>query len=331
MSKTTTIILVVLGCLLLAVASFALWATVDIFNAGRFGDHVAAGLQSPESTAALAEPIVDRLMASYPDLPDIARGPAEEAVAWMLQRPLFTPVFKGVAAGAVFKGVAAGAIKVMTTSAEDVVGIDIAEVASNAGSTVLGVISAINPDAAANAEAALDDAIATSEESGRLAIYEQGRFPELRQVSNLAPWLALLAGLGAIALFVYSYIRAQNQHSALKYIGVGIMTTAVLGFLLLAPVVQAVAQNNITNPTMQIVVGEVVSVLVRAYAVQSLLVFSIGAIVLIVNHVVVDQDAPAAETETAPATAAPAPADQPAQDSPASTSQPSADPSDNQS
>jgi hypothetical protein len=324
MSKTTTIILVVLGCLLLAVASFALWATVDIFNAGRFGDHVAAGLQSPESTAALAEPIVDRLMASYPDLPDIARGPAEEAVAWMLQRPLFTPVFKGVAAGA---------IKVMTTSAEDVVGIDIAEVASNAGSTVLGVISAINPDAAANAEAALDDAIATSEESGRLAIYEQGRFPELRQVSNLAPWLALLAGLGAIALFVYSYMRAQNQHSALKYIGVGIMTTAVLGFLLLAPVVQAVAQNNITNPTMQIVVGEVVSVLVRAYAVQSLLVFSIGAIVLIVNHVVVDQDAPAAETETAPATAtaAPAPADQPAQDSPASTSQPSADPSDNQS
>lgn len=324
MSKNTTIILVILGCLLLAVASLALWATVDIFNAERFGAHVAAGMQSPESTAALAEPIVDRLMASYPDLPDIARGPAEEAVAWMLQRPLFTLVFKGVAAGA---------IKVMTTSAEDVVGIDIAEVASNAGSTVLGVISAINPDAAANAEAALDDAIATSEESGRLAIYEQGRFPELRQVSNLAPWLALLAGLGAIALFVYSYIRAQNQHSALKYIGVGIMTTAVLGFLLLAPVVQAVAQNNITNPTMQIVVGEVVSVLVQAYAVQSLLVFSIGAIVLIVNHVKVDQDAPAAETETAPAmaTAAPAPADQPAQDSPASTSQPSADPSDNQS
>lgn len=318
MSKTTTIILVILGCLLLAVASLALWATMDIFNAGRFGDNVAAGLQSPAATAALAEPIVDRLMASYPDLPDIARGPAEEAVAWMLQRPLFTPVLKTVAAGA---------IKVMTTSAEDVVGIDIAEVASKAGSTVIGVISAIDPDAAANAESALDDAIATSEESGRLAIYEQGRFPELRQISNLAPWLALLTGLGAIALFVFSYLRAQNQHGALKYIGVGIMATAVLGFLLLAPVVQGVAQNNITNPTMQIVVGEVVSVLVRAYAVQSLLLFSIGVIVLFVNHVWVGQDAPADETATA--TTAPAPADQPVQDT--STSQPPADAPDNQS
>jgi hypothetical protein len=284
MSKTTTIILVILGCLLLAVANLALWATLDIFNAERFGNNVAEGMQSPEATEALAEPIVDRLMASYPDLPAIARAPAVEVVVWMLQRPLFTPVFKGVAAGA---------IKVMTTSAQDVVGIDIAEVAENAGSTVVGVISAVNPDAAANAEAALDDAISTSQESGRLAIYEGGRTPKLRQASNLAPWMALLLGAGAIALYVFSYLRAQDQHRALEYIGVGIMATAVLGFLVLAPVLQAVAQNNIANPSMQIVVGAVVSVLLRSFAIQSLLVFSIGGIVLIFNHARANQQSPA--------------------------------------
>ena len=284
MSKTTTIILVVLGCLLLAIANLALWATLDIFNTERFGNNVAAGMQSPEATEALAEPIVDRLMASYPDLPAIARAPAVEVVAWMLQRPLFTSVFKGVAAGA---------ITVMTTSAQDVVGIDIAEVAENAGATVVGVISAVNPDAAANAEAALEDAIATSQESGRLAIYEGGRTPQLRQFSNLAPWLALLLGAGAIALYVFSYLRAQNQRRALTYIGVGIMTTAALEFLLLAPVIQAVAQNNIANSTMQIVVGAVVSVLMQSFAIQSLLVFSIGGIVLIVNHARANQGAPA--------------------------------------
>lgn len=290
MSKKTTIILVILGCLLLAVANLALWATLDIFNAERFGNNVAEGMQPPEATEALAEPIVDRLMASYPDLPAIARAPAVEVVAWMLQRPLFTPVFKGVAAGA---------IKVMTTSAQDVVGIDIAAVAENAGSTVVGVISAVKPDAAANAEAALNDAIATSQESSLLAIYEQGKFPELRQASNLAPWMALLLGAGAIALYVFSYLRAQDQHNALKYIGVGIMGTAVLGFLLLAPLLQMVTQNNIASPTMEIVVGTVVSVLLRSFMIQSLLVFSIGGIVLIYNHTKANQQAP---TSAGPAT-----------------------------
>jgi hypothetical protein len=310
MSKTTTIILVVLGCLLLAVANLALWATLDIFNAGRFGDKVAEGIQSPEASQALAAPIVDRLMESYPELPAIARAPAVEAVAWMLQRPLFTPVIKRSAAVS---------ITVMTTSAMDVVGIDIAEVASNAGSTVVGVISAVSPEAADKAEAALEDAIATSQESGRLAIYEQGRFPKLRQFSNLAPWLAALGFLGAVVLFALSYMRSQDQHRTLTYIGVGIMATAVLGFLLLSPLVQGVAQNNIVNPTMQIVVGEVVSALLRGFALLSLLVFSIGAIVLIINHVRNSQD------ETAIATASPDSAAQPAQDSPTTTSPPPAE------
>jgi len=304
MSKTTTIILVVLGCLLLAVATLSLWATLDIFNAGRFGDKVAEGIQSPEASQALAGPIVERLMESYPELPAIASAPAVEAVAWMLQRPVFTPVFKSSAAVA---------ITVMTTSALDVVGIDIAEVASNAGSTVVGVISSVAPDAAANAEAALEDAIATSQESGRLAIYEQGRTPKLRQFSNLAPWLAALGFLGAVVLFALSYMRSQDQHRTLTYIGVGIMATAVLGFLLLSPLVQSVAQNNIANPTMQIVVSEVISALLRGFALLSLLIFIIGAIVLLVNHARSSQD------ESATATTSPDSAEQPAQDSPATT------------
>ena len=309
MSKTTTIILVVLGCLLLAVANLALWATLDIFNAGRFGDKVAEGIQSPEASQALAGPIVDRLMESYPELPAIAYAPAVEAVAWMLQRPLFTPVIKSSAAIS---------MKVMTTSAQDVVGIDIAEVASNAGSTVVGVISAVSPEAAESAGAALDDAIATSQESGRLAIYEQGRTPKLRGFSNLAPWLALLGYLGAIVLMALSYMRSQDQPRALTYIGVGIMVTAVLGFLLFSPLVQAVAQNNIANPTMQIVVGEVISALLQGFLILSLLVFSIGAIVLIVNHVTSSQD----ETGTAASRDSAA---QPAQDNPSTSSPPPAE------
>ena len=112
MSKGTVILLVVVGCILLAIANVALWATLDVFNADRFGDHVAEGLQSDASVEALAGPIVDRILVGYPDFPVVLQGPAEEIVAWMLQREVFT---------AVLKETAAVAHKAMTTSAKDVV------------------------------------------------------------------------------------------------------------------------------------------------------------------------------------------------------------------
>jgi hypothetical protein len=271
MSKGTTIILVVIACILLAAANVALWATLDVFNADRFGEHVAKGLQSEASVEALAGPIVDRLMVGYPDFPPLLQGPAEEAVAWSLQRPVFT---------AVFKETAAIANKVMTTSAEDVVGIDLGGVIDNAGSTIVGVISALDAEAGASAQTALD----TVEQGERLAIYESGRFPQLRTLSNLAPWLALLAGAAGIALLVWAYKKAADQYEALKYSSVGIMITAVLAALLFIPVVQGVAQNNITDPIMQIVAGEVVSSLTIGFAVQSLLLFFIGLILFVFNH-----------------------------------------------
>ena len=271
MSKGTVILLVVVGCILLAVASVATWATLDVFNADRFGEHVAKGLQSDASVEALAGPIVDILMDEYPDFPPILQGPAEEIVVWSLQRPVFT---------AVFKETAAIANKVMTTSAEDVVGIDLGGVIDNAGSTVVGVISALDADAGAKAQTALD----TVEQGKRLAIYESGRFPQLRTLSNLAPWLALLAWLGVIVIFVMVYKRAADQYEALKYSSVGIMITAVLAPLLFIPVVHGVAQNNLTNPTMQIVASEVVSSLTMGFAVLSLLIFFVGLVLFVFNH-----------------------------------------------
>jgi len=271
MSKGTVILLVVIGCILLAVANLALWATLDVFNADRFGEHVAEGLQSEASAEALAGPIVDQLLAGYPEFPALLRPPAEEVVVWTLQRPVFT---------AVVKETAAVANKAMTTSAEDVVGIDLRSTVANIGDTVVGVISTVDPAAGAEAQAALESV----EKGERLAIYESGRLPALRTLSNLAPWLALLAGAGAIVLFVVANMRAEDQHKALQETSIGIMATAAIGFLLAVPLVNGIAQNNVANPTMGIVVSEVLSSLVRGYAVQSLLLFFIGLILLLVNH-----------------------------------------------
>ena len=272
MSKGTIIILVIVGCLLLAVANVALWAAIDVFNPARFGQRVAEGLQSDQAAAALAGPIVDRIMENSPDLPPLVRVPAEEVVAWLLQRPAFTPVFKQTAAVANV---------VMTTSAEDVIGIDLSDV----GSYVVGVVSVLDPEAGANAQAALE----SSQESGRLAIYESGTFPKLRGVSNTVPWLWPLAGLGAIALFAAAYWRAEKRGDALKYIGVGVIITGGLE-LVLIPALHAPMQNNITDPVMRTVVGEVLNALTRGLAIQCLLLIFIGVAAIIASHILFKED-----------------------------------------
>jgi hypothetical protein len=272
MSKTTIIILVIVGCLLLAVANVALWAALDVFSPNRFGAHVAEGLQSDQAAAALGRAIVYRIAEHYPEFPPLARAPAAEVAAGLLQRPAFTPVFKQTAAVANV---------VMTTSADDVIGIDLSEV----GPYVVGIVSVLDPEAGANVQAAL----LSAQESGRLDIYESGAFPKLRRIANTVPWLWPLAGLGAIALLVAAYWWAQKRGDALRYIGVGVIITGGLE-LLLIPALHAPVQNNITNPVMRTVVGEVLSVLMRGLVIQCLLLILIGVVAVVVSHNLAKED-----------------------------------------
>jgi hypothetical protein len=285
------ITLVVLGCILLAVANVALWASLDLFNAGRFGERVAEGLQSDAASEALAGAIVARIVEYYPEFPPLAQIPAREVVTWLLQRPAFAVVFEETAAVA---------LAVMTTSAQDVVGIDIAQVISNVGSQVAGVVVAINPDAGGNAQAALDSALDAAQESGPLAIYESGRFPKLRGLANTVPWVWPLAGLGAIALLAVAYFRAEDRKSALTTVGIGVLITGLL-VLFLVPALQAPVRNNIADPAMRTVVGEVLSALTRGLAIQSMLLGFIGAILIVASHFAYQENEPAQASTAAPA------------------------------
>ena len=290
MSKGIVVVLVVLGCILLAVANVALWAALDVFNPGRFGERVAEGIQSEPASEALAGVIVEGFMEGHPDLPQLAKVPAQEVVTWLLQRPALTVVFKDTAAVA---------SAVMTTSQQDIVGVDVSKVLDKVGSQLVGVVTGISPDAGAAAQTALDSAQESAEESGPLALYESGRFPKLRGLSNIVSWLWPLAGLIAIALFVLAYMKAAAQKSAMTTIGIGVLVTGVVS-LLLVPAVRAPAQNAVTNPAMQTIVGEVLKALTRGLAIQSLLLGFIGVILIVASHTVHKEDGQAAASPAAP-------------------------------
>jgi hypothetical protein len=300
MSKTTVVILVVLGCLLMAVANVALWASLDVFTPSRFGERVAEGLQSDAASEALAGAIVDRVMEGHPEWPALVQVPAKELVTWLLQRPALTVVFKDTAAVA---------SAVMTTSAQDIVGIDVSKVLSNVGDQLVSVVSGIDADAGANVQAAVAAAMDSAEQSGPLEFYESGRFPKLHGLANAVPWIWPLAGLIAIALFVLAYWKATAQKSAMTTIGIGVLVTGILS-LLLVPAVRAPAQNAVTNPAMQTVVGEVLKALTRGLAIQSLILGSIGVILIVASYTAHKEDGQAAASPAAPDQPATAP-DQP--------------------
>lgn len=270
MSNSRVVLLVIAGCVLLAVANLALWASRDVFNAGRFGEHVTEGLQSDAASQALAEVAVQRVVDAHPDFPPLARNPAEQIVAWLLQRPV---------SASVFERSAATAYTVMTTSAEDVIGIDMSAVIDNFGPQIVGVVTAIDPEAGANTQAALDSA----QESGPLVVYESGRFPRLRGLANAVPWIWPFTGLGAIALLSVAYWRAASRRSALMAIGIGVLVTGLLA-LLLVPALQAPVRNNVSNPQMQIVVSQVLAEFTGSLAIQSLIVGLIGLALLVVSR-----------------------------------------------
>ena len=288
MSKGTVVILVVVGCLLLALANVSLWATLDLFDPNRFSERVAEGMQTDAAAEGLALPIVNRILENNPEVPQIARVPAVEVVTWLLQRPAFTTIFKDTAKVANV---------VMTTSLEDVVGVDI----SGAVSHVIGVVSGVAPEVSDKLQARLD----TAQEIGPLAIYEQGKTPKLRQISNVVPWLWPLTLLGAIALYAWAYYKAGNRREALTIIGSGVIITAVVE-LLFVPAIRNSAVNNITAPNLRTVVSEVVTVLTRGLAVQSLLLIFIGIVVIVAGHHFLKEDDSVQASAPADTTAAPA-------------------------
>ena len=68
MSKSQSILLVIIGCLLLLVTNISIWATFNLFNSERFGELVAQGMQSEQASLVLAEEVTDFIFEDLADL-----------------------------------------------------------------------------------------------------------------------------------------------------------------------------------------------------------------------------------------------------------------------
>lgn len=254
MSIRRVILVIVLGCVLLAVANVSLWATRDVFSSERFGELVTEGLQSDQAAKSLGSLIADQILASKPDIPEIAQVAAGEIAAWVLRQPILAPVLEKAAATAHL---------ILTTSLDDAVSIDL----EKAIPFVVSVVTAIDPK--------LADSLESVRETEPLKLLGPDELPRLRHAAKIVPWLWPLAAFGAIALFAAAYWSAEKRRDALVFIGLGVVITGVFQ-LLFFPAIRLAVENNITNPSVRVIVGEVVRVLLRDFRIQTFLLIIIG-------------------------------------------------------
>jgi hypothetical protein len=81
--------------------------------------------------------------------------------------------------------------------------------------------------------------------------------------------------------------------------GLGVLVVGILT-LLLIPALQAPIRNNVTDPAMQTVVGQVLSVFTWGLAIQSLIVGLIGVLLIVVSRFVSSVGAQAYASPTVP-------------------------------
>jgi hypothetical protein len=281
MSRSIVILLVVVGCILLVVANVSLWITRDVLDSGRFGMLVAEGLQTDQSAEALSTLIVDHILENRPRVPSFVRRPAEEFISRLLQRPIL---------GTVLEKAAQAADAVVTGGLAADISIDLEKVVP----FVDTLLTTIAPELAEGFE--------NAPETGPIKLLESGELPRIRQVAEILPWLWPLATIGAIVLYVLAYWRAQSRRDAALFIGLGVVITGFIA-LLFIPAIQLAVENNVANASVQVIVGEVMSVFTRDLFVQTVILIVIGLVILVTSRFVVNgnREAEVSEAEVSEA------------------------------
>ena len=277
MSKRAVIVTVIVGCVLLAVASASVWITLNVLSAERFGELAAEGLQSPEATQAIAAEVVDHLLSDYPAVRAVAGPVAEDLIAGMLQHEILTGAIETVAAAANLA---------LTADLRDLIPLKVQEIAPY----IVGVVYAVDPELAEQISAELP--------SGPITLLNIGELPSLAAVSKVIPWIWPIAALGAVGLFALAIWRGGYQARSVLYTGIGVAVTGGI-LLLFLPAIRLSSTGGVETSTALIVVGSVVDALIRGYVIQNVLLIVVGLVLVIVGR-----NSLAGEPETA----SPAPA-----------------------
>jgi hypothetical protein len=257
MSNRVVTIVLIVAAVFIFVADISVWAWMNVVDNDRFVVVARQTMEREDVRIAVATIIVERMFENRPQLRNVVGDEVAAALAGILARDRFQPLFDRLA-NRMHSVIIAGGI--------DPVTLDITMVRS----VVVALAQVFRDD---------DDVNALENVPDEIVILEEQRYVALQRIIIAIPWIAVVSSLAAIGLLALVFHRAADRARALVLAGSLIAGVAVLTLILSLPIRETLIQQ-FTMREQRIIVGELYDMFVRSLYAQTLLLGIIGLVMV---------------------------------------------------
>ncbi len=269
----TYVLFSLLAAVLLVIANSALWFNTYIFNGDNFTRLTTQAIEEDSSRTALATAITDRLLEDRPRLKQVVDEPVIKLISGLLDSNL--------AQTALTKTVSQFQV-ILTAEKPENVSFDLSSIKQTLPQ-VIAVAGNISDRNTETAELRIEDIPDT------ITIVNANDLPNIYRLGVALLWVAPVATLAAVAIFIYLIYRARYSRrlsAAVLATEGGILIIAGLFALALGPLFKPSILANVPNTNMRIVVENIYQTFINTFNSQTQAIFIIGILLIIAASIV---------------------------------------------
>ncbi len=269
----TYVLFSLLAAGLLVIANSALWFNKYIFNGDNFTRLTTQAIEQESSRTALATAITDKLLEGRPRLKQVIDEPVIKLVSGLLDSNLAqTALTKTVSQ---FQ-------TILTAEKPENVSFDLSSIKQTLPQViaVAGNISDRNTEAA---ELRVEDIPDT------ITIINTDELPNIYRLGVALLWIAPIAALIAVAIFIYLIYRARYSRrlsAAVLATEGSVLIIAGLFALALGPLFKPPILANVPNANMRIIIENIYQTFINTFNSQTQNIFIIGILLIIIALIV---------------------------------------------
>ena len=260
--RRNTIITGIVAGILIVVANSAIWANRYIVDTNNFTNTAVASITSESSTDALATEIVDVALADYPTIKSVVDDTAINFISGLLGSGRMEQALTGVVSR----------LQVFLTSPQKpqvVINLEGAKATVNQLITLSG----------REGETKFDPNKIPNE----ITVIDPSKYPNFYDYTVALTWISPLAGIGAIVLLAWPYVKNRKDYRSVMVIQGACVAAAGLLALMIGPLFKPIALGNVQSVNMRVVVGNLYDAFISTFNAQTGYVISLGLIAVVVS------------------------------------------------
>lgn len=255
----------IIAAFLLIIANSAVWANNQIFNEQNFSNTVTDSITSESSRNAIAGEITNQIFTDRPLANRIAGNFTTNTISGLLN----TDQFSDLLTPAINK------LQVYATSNDQ----------ENVVVNLRGIKDVVAKVVSISDNLGGDVSVDTENVPDEIIIINSDSIPNIYRVGTVLLWLAPIAFILSIILFVIQYRRTKSNKNYILFTQGAFITFAGLIGLLVGPLFKPMLLSNVKVANNRVVVGNLYDAFINTYNQQTMLVLLIGIFAMLISAV----------------------------------------------